>query len=289
MNNKTKILIGSGIALLIIAVTLLFLFKEENDTVKVDIPLLPTSITPQEFAKESLALAENAIEKIRVANTKYELINIFKETLPPLIDMIPEALAGVNQYINNNGGAESMIKEFNDDPDKALAKYLKDFEEVTGKYLTFVAIMEDLEDDRGLEDRMEKIFESMTDLDYAEIVQFTVPEYTKMIEGIASNDDALTALNSFIDAMSPEFTYEFPDEEKYRYQTEWGWETDWESYDADIKEVPYEPIVLTQEKLLSLSKTVEDSYKGAKTERDFERASKKVEEAMEKLMGRNLF
>jgi len=258
MDNKMKAIIGGVLGLVVV---LILVFSMGSG-----------SITPQKFAKESLVLAENVIEKIKVAETKDDVMTIYKETLPSFIDMIPGAIAGAKDYIDEKGGVEKIMEELDEGPGmSSLDKYAKDFEEVMGKAVTMQTSIASLAQDRGFEDRMEKIYESMTDLDWAEMIQFTVPLYTDMIEDIASNDDALAALNAYIALVTPEYSYE------------------WDPETYEETKTKLDPIVLDKEKLLSLSKIIDDSFKNAKTERELEKAAIKVVEAMEKLMGRNLF
>ena len=267
MNNKMKGIIGGVVGLVVV---LIIVFSMGSG-----------SITPQQFAKESLVLAEQAVEKIKVAKTKEDIMSIYKETLPPLLDMIPGALAGAKEYIDEKGGADAMIDELKDDPEAFAAKYAKDFEEITGKAITMAATMESLSRDRGFEDRMEKIFKSMTDLDFAELVEFTVPKYASVIEDVANNDEALAALNAYIALVTPEYR-RGEDKEVW---VDYG-EGDGGYYEyKEGKKTKIDPVVLTKEKLLSLSKIIEDSFKGAKTEKELDKAEGKVEKAFKKEFG----
>tara|TARA_Y100000768_G_scaffold388283_1_gene383286 strand:+ start:7978 stop:8766 length:789 start_codon:yes stop_codon:yes gene_type:complete len=252
MDNKMKGIIGGVVGLVVI---LIIVFSMGS-----------SSITPQQFAKETLALSEKALEKVKAANSKEDLMNVYKETLPPFLDMIPGAIAGANEYLDEKGGAKTVMEDLRDGP-SALEKYSKDFEEVMGKGVTLSTSIQNLMQDRGFQDRMEKIFESMTDLDYVNLVQFTIPEFTSLMENIASNDDALAGLNAYIALMTPETSLVY-DEKK----------DDW-------VETKISPVVLSEDKLLSLSKIISDAFKDAKSERDFERAADKIEEAMEKEFG----
>ena len=274
MSGKMKAIIGSSIGLVLILVLVLIF------------TLGTSSISPKEFAMESLTLADQAADKVKVATTKEDLKAIYKETLPEFLDMIPGALIGAKEYVESKGGHEKMMTDWKSDPRKASAVYMEEFQEVVGKATAFALKMESLSRDDGFEDRMEMIFKTFTDLDYNDIVTFTMTEYKSLINEVANNDEALQALNWYIAAATPP-KYIYPDEDDYKVRrNEWGgYDIDWEAYDRDIKEIPQTPIVLTKEKLLSLSAIVETSFANVKSERDLDKAMRNVEKSFKKEFG----
>ena len=276
MSGKMKAIIGGSISLVIILILVLVLTSGG-------------SITPQEFAKESVDLGQNALTKLETAQNKDDLKAIYKETLPQFLDMIPGALVGAKQYVETKGGYKKMAAEFDTDWRKATASYTKDFEDVIGPATSFQTKLMALERNEGFSDRMEKIFDTVTDLDVAEIVTFTMAEYKDLIKDIASNDDAVQALNWYIAIATPEYSYDWEEGKKVWVEYEDGYGGYWDWTEGKRTKTPITPIVITKEKLLSLSAIIENAFMNVNTLNGLEDAAEKIEEEFEKEFGFRMY
>tara|TARA_Y100001970_G_scaffold280695_1_gene390074 strand:+ start:502 stop:1404 length:903 start_codon:yes stop_codon:yes gene_type:complete len=291
--NTKYIILGTAVITIIVTVVLVFtLGGDEGDETKNEEEIQKTgeekysSMTLQEITKEALTLAEDTVTKLeKEINSKEDAKKLYKEVLPQFLNMLPEVLTKGKDYIDSKGGHEKMLADLEDDFHQAIADYAKDFEEITGKATTLRVTMEALGRNRGFTDRMERIGEAITDLDVAEIVTFTVDEYVKLINKIADNNDAIEALNWYIEVVTPEYDYDWEEGGRVWVEYDHGDGGYWDWKEGKEIKTPITPIVLTKEKLLSLSAIVENAFRNANTPRELDKAASKVEKEFKKEFG----
>ena len=107
MTGKMKGIVGGVVGLIVILILVLTLGGGG-------------SITPQEFAKQSISLANNVMAKIETAQTKDDLKSLYKETVSEFLDMTPGALVGAKKYVDSKGGFEKIKTQIEENPDEAI-------------------------------------------------------------------------------------------------------------------------------------------------------------------------
>ena len=175
MDNKMKGIIGGVVGLVVILI-LVFSFGGSSNS-------------PEAIAKQAITIGENVLNGIEKAENKDDLKKLYKETVNEVAEMIPSALGGITAFIESNGGAEEIGKPEN------MAKLMGDFATVIGDAEKLQKKFEALDKNTDLNKKMEKIGESMTDSDLAELLKFTLDRANALIETIANDSEAMNGLN----------------------------------------------------------------------------------------------
>ncbi len=272
MSGKMKGIIG-GVAGAVLILILVLVFSGGG------------SITPQEFAKETMGLANNVVTKLETAQSKEDIKSLYKETASSFLDMVPGALVGAKEYVESKGGIEKIKQQAEEGPDAFMATYSEEFKDVIAEAMPLGAKISALGNNRGFQDRMETIFESLTDLDYTEMVNFTITEVKTVIEEVANDSDALEALNWYVKLVTPEFEYEYGEEKQVWIEDEWYEDGGYWDWRPEETKVPVTPVTVTKEMLLTISSIIETETAGIKSEKDFNKSMGRLERKINEHVG----
>ena len=154
MDNKMKGIIGGVVGLVVILI-LVFSFGGSSNS-------------PEAVAEKAISIGEKVLSGAKSVEDKEDVKSLYKETVNDVADIIPGALAGLQDFIESNGGIEEIGK-----PEKT-AELMGEFSGVIGDLEALGNQFEELGKDKDLQKKLEKIGDSMTeDMDFINTSQIS--------------------------------------------------------------------------------------------------------------------